>query len=274
MSSMSATQPDDWFEIRTFDDGVIGIGEPGHDEDVKSYLVIGRDQALLIDSGMGVGNIKRVVAVLTDKPVLLVNSHSHWDHIGDSWRFDRVWVHEAEAEDLRAGVENERMRRALAPERLTRPLPANIDPQTFAIPGVEPERTLRGGELIDLGDRTFVVVPTPGHSPGGITLVDEANGVALVADAVYAGALYAHIPGHSDPVVYRETLRRLAELAPSLKTIYPSHNDYPLPASFLKTVHDGYEAIWSGRAPDTVEDGVERFVFDGFSVLIPVGWRG
>lgn len=271
---MNATQPDDWFEIRTFDNGVIGIGEPGHDEDVKSYLVIGRDRAVLVDSGMGVGNIKRVVERLTDKPVLLVNSHSHWDHIGDSWRFDRVWVHEAEADDLRAGATNERMRRALAPERLTRPLPEGVSLETFSIPGVEPERTLRGGERIDLGNRSLVVMPTPGHSPGGITLVDEANGIALVADAVYAGALYAHIPRHSDPIVYRDTLRRLAELAPSLKTIYPSHNNYPLPASFLTEVHTGFESIWSGRVPDSIEDDVERFSFDGYSVLLPVGWRG
>lgn len=270
---MNATQPNDWFDIRRFDDGVIGIGEPGHDEDVKSYLVIGRDLALLFDSGMGVGNIKQVVEAMTDKPVLLVNSHSHWDHIGDSWRFDRVWVHEAEADDLRAGVGNERMRRALAPERLTRPLPEGIDLQTFVIPGVEPERTLHGGERIDLGDREFVVVNTPGHSPGGITLVDEANGIALVADAVYAGALYAHLD-HSDPVIYRATLRRLAEMAPSLKTLYPSHNDYPLPASFLIEVNDGNESVWSGRAPDSTENGIDRFQFDGFAILLPHGARG
>jgi glyoxylase-like metal-dependent hydrolase (beta-lactamase superfamily II) len=210
---------------------------------------------------------------LTDLPVLLVNSHSHWDHIGDSWRFDHVWVHESEADDLRAGMGNERMRRALAPERLNRPLPDGVDLQTFSTPGVEPERTLHGGERIDLGDRTFVVVNTPGHSPGGITLVDEANGVALVADAVYAGALYAHLD-HSDPVVYRETLRRLADLAPSLKKLYPSHNRYPLPASFLTQVNDANESFWSGRSPDSVENGLERFQFDGFAMLLPVGWRG
>ncbi|HEX7103389.1 MAG TPA: MBL fold metallo-hydrolase [Nitrolancea sp.] len=270
---MNTTQPNDWFEIRRFDDGVIGIGEPGHEEDVKSYLVIGRDLALLFDSGMGVGNIKQVVESMTDKPVLLVNSHSHWDHIGDSWRFDRVWVHEAEADDLRAGVGNERVRRALAPERLTQPLPDGVDFQTFSIPGVEPERTLHGGERIDLGDRTFEVVNTPGHSPGGITLVDEANGIALVADAVYAGALYAHLD-HSDPVVYRDTLRRLADLAPSLKTLYPSHNGYPLPGSFLTDVNEASESIWTGRSPDSVKNLVERYQFDGFAMLLPVGWRG
>jgi glyoxylase-like metal-dependent hydrolase (beta-lactamase superfamily II) len=262
----------DWFEVRKFADGVIGIGEPGHDEDVKSYLVIGSELALLFDTGMGIGNIKAVVEELTQTPVLLVNSHSHWDHVGDDWRFDRIWVHEAEADDLRAGVGNARIRRALAPERLNRPLPGGVDPETFVIPGVEPERTLSGGERIDLGDREFVVVNTPGHSPGGITLIDEQRGVALVGDAVYGGALYGHLGG-SDPLVYRETFRVLADLAPSLQSIYPCHNDYPLPASFLNDVFEANESIWDGRAPDRVDGGVERYQFDGFSMLLAEGWR-
>ncbi len=262
----------DWFEVREFDDGVVGIGEPAHEENVKSFLVRGDDVALLFDTGMGIGNIKQVVDELVRTPVLVVNSHAHWDHVGDDWRFERIWVHEAEADDLRAGASNRRTRRFLAPERFTVDPPAWIDTETFSIPGVEPERTLSGGERIDIGGRDFVVLPTPGHSPGGITLIDERNGVALVGDAVYAGALYAHLEG-SDPHIYRRTLKTLAELAPSLKTIYPCHNDYPLPASFLVDVHDGYESIWSGRKPDVVRDGVERYEFGRFSVLLREGWR-
>jgi glyoxylase-like metal-dependent hydrolase (beta-lactamase superfamily II) len=269
---VTAAHSSNWFEVRSFPDGVIGIGEPGHDEDVKSYLVIGSELALLFDTGMGVGNIKELVDGLTSKPVLLVNSHSHWDHIGDDWRFDRIWVHEAEADDLRAGVGNARIRRALAPERLKRPLPSWVDPETFMIPGVEPERRLSGGERIDLGDRAFVVVNTPGHSPGGITLVDERNGIALVGDAVYAGALYAHL-GSGDPSAYRETFRKFADLAPSLTSIYPCHNDYPLPASFLSEVYIANESIWDGRKPDEVDAGVERYQFGTFSMLLPEGWR-
>jgi glyoxylase-like metal-dependent hydrolase (beta-lactamase superfamily II) len=262
----------DWFEVREFPQGVIGIGEPKHDENVKSYLVLGDELSLLFDTGMGIGNIKQVVDRYAKTPVLVVNSHAHWDHVGDDWRFDRVWVHRTEANNLRAGVPNERTRRFLAAERFSGSSPDWIDVETFAIPGVEPERELSGGEKIDIGGREFRVVLTPGHSPGGITLVEERTGVALVGDAVYAGALYAHLDG-SDPFVYRDTLKRLADLAPSLSSIYPSHNDYPLEPSFLEEVHSGYEAIFAGRAPDSVEDGVERYRFTTFSVLLREGWR-
>lgn len=263
----------DWFEVRRFDHDVIGIGEPGHDENVKSFLVLGNDLALLFDTGTGVGDIKQVVDGLVSTPVLLVNSHGHWDHVGGDWRFDRIWIHEAEADDLRAGVSNQRMRRFIAPDRFTSGVPGWIDLDTITIPGVEPERTLSGGERIDIGGREFLVVNTPGHSPGGITLVEESTGVALVGDAVYAGALYAHLD-HSDPSVYRGTLKTLAEMVPNLTALFPCHDDYPLAPSFLVDVHEGFESIWNGRKPDAVENGVERYQFDQFSVLLREGWRG
>jgi glyoxylase-like metal-dependent hydrolase (beta-lactamase superfamily II) len=263
----------DWFEVREFEHGVFGIGEPGHDENVKSFLVIGNDQAMLVDTGTGVGNIKQVVDGLTNLPVLLVNSHGHWDHVGGDWRFDRIWIHEAEADDLRAGVSNQRMRRFVAPARFTSGVPDWIDIDTITIPGAEPERTLSGGERIDIGGREFLVVITPGHSPGGITLVEESTGIALVGDAVYAGALYGHLD-HSDPRVYRDTLKRLADLASSLTAIYPCHDNYPLEPSFLIEVHEGYELVWNGRKPDSIQDGVEHYEFDRFSVLLREGWRG
>ncbi|MGA7671803.1 MAG: MBL fold metallo-hydrolase [Nitrolancea sp.] len=261
-----------WFQVRECADGVIGIGEPRHDEDVKSYLVVGSELSLLFDTGMGIGDIKSVVDELVKTPVLVVNSHAHWDHVGDDWRFDRIWVHEAEADNLRQGVANSRTRRFLAPDRFIGDPPDWIDVETFAIPGVVPERTLSGGERIDLGGREFLVVCTLGHSPGGITLVEERTGVALVGDAVYAGALYAHLD-HSDPIAYRETLKTLADLAPSLSAVYPCHNDYPLDPGFLVEAHQGYESIFEGREPDEIIEGVERYVFKRFSVLLNQGWR-
>lgn len=262
-----------WFDVRELADGVVGIGEPGHSEDVKSYLVRGRDLALLVDTGMGLGDIRSVVEQLVETPVLVVNSHSHFDHIGDDWRFDRIWIHEAEADRLPLGVSSEGLRRWLTPEHLTRALPAGVDPHTFAIAPSAAERTLRGGEAIDLGDRAFTVIHAPGHSPGGITLFEERTGIAIVGDAVYAGPLYTHL-ADADPLAYRETCRRLAELASSVSVVYPSHNAYPLEAAFLVDVHRGMEIVWDGRAPSRVVDGVERHDFDRFAILLREGWRG
>lgn len=268
-----ADQPNyDWFEVRTFPDGVIGIGEPGHFEDVKSFLVPGDDLALLVDSGMGFANIRAVVEDCTDRPVLMVNSHGHLDHIGDNWRFERRWAHPADVARIRAGVPNERMQHFLAPDAFNRPVPPSLDPETFEIPGTDVERTVDEGDVIDLGGRQFTVLHTPGHSAGSISFVEESSGVLIAGDAVYEGPLFAHHEGGS-PSAYRTTLRRLRDLAPDLSVVYPSHNRYSLEPSFLVTVHVAIEEIWAGREPDVRQEGHQRFTFDGFSFTFRDGWE-
>lgn len=262
-----------WFEIREFPDGVIGIGEPGHSEDVKSYLVRGSELAMLVDTGMGIGDLRAAVEPLISTPILVVNSHSHWDHVGSNWQFDRIWIHEAEADRLPAGRTWESGRGPLGADNVSRPLPDGVDPEHFSIRPSTAERTLREGDVVDLGDRTFSVIHTPGHSPGGITLIEPATGIALVGDAVYAGALYAHMRGECDPVVYRATLAKLADLAQELRTLYPSHNAYPLDPGFLNETHQGMEEVWGGKQPDQVAGGVERYQFVRFSILLAEGWR-
>ena len=57
------------------------------------YLVEGRDYALLIDTILGIGNLKAFCETLTDKPIRLVNTHSHSDHVGGNFFFDHCYMH-------------------------------------------------------------------------------------------------------------------------------------------------------------------------------------
>lgn len=266
-------RPDyEWFEVRHFEHEVIGIGEPGHFEDVKSFLVIGEDLALLIDTGMGFASIRAVVEDQTDRPVLMVNSHGHLDHTGDNWRFERRWAHEGDLERIRAGVPNERMRHFLAPDAFNRSLPDRLDPDSFSIPGTEVERTISDGDEIHLGGRSLRVLHTPGHSAGSVSFWEEATGILIAGDAIYEGPMFAHHQGGS-PADYRTTLQRLRQLVPHLSVVYPSHNRYPLEPSFVVDSHGAMEEIWNGRKPDSVSDGLVRFDFPRFSFTFSEGWE-
>jgi glyoxylase-like metal-dependent hydrolase (beta-lactamase superfamily II) len=53
-----------------------------HFEEAISYLVLGAERAALIDTGMGIADIRAEVERLTDLPVTAVNTHSHYDHVG------------------------------------------------------------------------------------------------------------------------------------------------------------------------------------------------
>src|SRR5579884_169328 len=252
-----------WFEIEEPEPGVFTIVEPI----VMSYLVVGQDRALLLDTGMGVGDMRSVVADLTDRPLTVVNSHAHWDHIGGDRLFPEIAIHEAEAADLARGIPNAALRRYLAPERLPKPTPPTFDIATAEFPPVRATRLLQGGETYDLGGWSLEVIHAPGHSPGGIVLLDRARGVLFSTDVAYSGALYCQLD-HSDLNVYRQTMARLAALAPELRTVYPCHDGSPMSPALLPRMRDALDAVAAGRASDSIADGVAAHEFGVLGVLV------
>jgi len=91
---------DDWFTIERIDQDTYAISEYKHWEESHCYLLNGTSSSLLIDTGLGIGNIKKVVDSLTDLPVKVVTTHVHWDHIGGHKYFNNIGVFEAEKDWL------------------------------------------------------------------------------------------------------------------------------------------------------------------------------
>src|SRR5215208_3984455 len=104
------------------------IREPYHIEDVKSYLIEGSRDVAVLDTGTGAGDFAGLVASLSSRHPRVLQTHSDWDHIGASFRFDDVLVHPSEAEKLRAGY---------APDRSShrhRPIPADCPVISIPVP--------------------------------------------------------------------------------------------------------------------------------------------
>ena len=51
------------------------------------FLLEGEEKAMLIDTGMGIGDLRGAVEMITDKPLVVVHSHGHIDHTGNSRQF-------------------------------------------------------------------------------------------------------------------------------------------------------------------------------------------
>ena len=256
-----------WFDVGEPEPGIFIIEEPHHVERVKSALVIGDDAAILIDTGMGVANIRDVVAELTDKPVTVVNSHAHWDHVGGNHLFDTILIHPAEADDLPKGYPNARMRTWFGLSSLTGPLPNDVDLDTLAIQPSAATGLLHEGQTFDLGHRILEVLHCPGHSPGGVVLLDRVNGILFSTDVAYAGHLYAY--AGSWLATYHASLTRLSALAPDLRVLYPSHNESPISPALLPRMAQLLARVIDGAIPasilgdvavyDDVEVGVYLF---------------
>jgi glyoxylase-like metal-dependent hydrolase (beta-lactamase superfamily II) len=97
-----------WFEIYRLNDMTYAFLEPNHIEEVISYLIMGQRRAVLFDSGMGIADIRSELASITNLPVVVINSHSHYDHIGGNHQFKEIWSfqHEFENDRIERGYSN------------------------------------------------------------------------------------------------------------------------------------------------------------------------
>jgi len=97
-----------------------------------------------------------------------------------------------------------------------------FDPRDYALTPAGATRLVDEGDKIVLGSRVFEVMHTPGHSPGGICLVDRRAGVLFSGDTIYDSRLFDGLPG-SDISSYRKTIARLLSLA-GIRTVCPGHD--------------------------------------------------
>ncbi len=227
-----------WFETRTCADGVTLIWEPHVIPDIRCNIwhVRGRDRDLLLDSGMGLASLRAHVALVTEKPLLCVASHSHFDHVGGHHEFAERLIHPAEAAILaKPDRHNTVLEDYVSADILTAAPWSGFDPARYVIRPAPPTRLIEDGDVVDLGDRRFQVLHLPGHSPGGIALWEENTGLLFSGDVVYDGALYDHLY-HSvvdDYVVSMERLRRVP-----VRTVHGGHWDSFGRARYLELIDE------------------------------------
>lgn len=85
-----------WFTVDHIDPETHIFSEYKHWEETHAYLLNGTDYSLLIDTGLGIENIAEEVSNWTQKPVIAIATHIHWDHIGGHRYFPEFYVHEEE----------------------------------------------------------------------------------------------------------------------------------------------------------------------------------
>ena len=258
-----------WFEVYQVSVGTFALLEPNHCEEVISYLVLGSERAALIDTGMGIGNIQEEVERLTDLPVIVVNTHSHFDHVGDDHRFDDVWAFDDDDEVawIERGCTRAECAKYMGPDSYVN-LPAGFDPTAYAIQPSPVTRRLRHLEAIELGARTLTVHHTPGHSPGSICLLDSRDALLFTGDTFYPGTLYAHLEG-SNLDAYLRSMRYLRGLLDRVSHLCPAHNEAYAPKEMLARAQDAFERIASGQAAFELQDGTRLYRFEGFSARLP-----
>jgi glyoxylase-like metal-dependent hydrolase (beta-lactamase superfamily II) len=259
----------DWFDVYELAEGTYALYEPNQFEEAISYLALGSERGVLIDAGTGIGDIRQVVEQLTELPVSALLTHEHYDHIGGAYRFEEIIASSDPAglERLKAGRDNASLQQYLTEEYLWKELPDGFDAATWTIPSIEPARLLEEGDTIDLGGRVLEVIETPGHSPGSICFLDRTNRLLWTGDHFYPGPLYAY-PSDVNIPDYIESNRKLEGRLSEFDYILSGHNDPWIGSAVIPNVSEAFEAIAAGTADFSEDDGLRRYYFDGFDVLI------
>ncbi len=210
---MTPVEAHDWYETIRMADDVTLIHEPW----IKPFFrcnmwhVRGSDRDLLFDTGLGHFSLRRHVRLVSERSLICVASHTHFDHIGCHHEFPERCVHIAEASILADPRNDWTLSDRYATDDMFDRLPEGWNTSRYQVRPAPAQRMLAHGDVIDLGNRQFEVIHTPGHSPGGIGLFEKASGIFLSGDIVYDGPLIDDAY-HSNREDYVATMSQLRDL--------------------------------------------------------------
>lgn len=238
--------PDPWFRVYKVAPGVFAIYEPRQSEEAISYLIFGTNRALMFDTGLGIGNIRRVAESLTRLPITVVNSHTHNDHVGGDWQFDSIDGMDTAFTRANAKGSVADAQAELAPGNVCGALPAGFDAKTYSTRPWHISHWIHDGDKIDLGGRTLEIIATPGHTPDSICLLDRANGLLFTGDTFYPGTIWLYRP-ETDLDAYARSVERLAALAPHLHRLFCAHNEPVADPSVLPQLVAAFDQVRAGK---------------------------
>jgi len=151
---------DRWFEVYKVAPAVFAIYEPHQSEEVISYLIVGDKRAALFDTGMGISDLKKVTSELTRLPIVVLNSHTHNDHVGDNWQFDTIYAMDTDFTRENARGSREDAQAEVGPGQICGKLPKGFDPKTYSTRPWKITAYTHDGDRIDLGGRSLEVIAT------------------------------------------------------------------------------------------------------------------
>ena len=257
-----------WFEVYKVAPGVFAIYEPHQAEEVISYLIVGHKQALLFDTGMGIANIRNIVTRLTSRPVVVLNSHTHNDHVGGNWQFPYIYGMDTAFTRANAKGSREDAQAEITPDQICGELPKTFNRKTYATKPWHISLFVHDGFKFALGDRTLEIIATPGHTPDAISLIDRGNGLLFTGDTYYPAPIWLFRP-ETDLDAYVASVKKLAALAPQFTLVLGAHNVPVAKPSVLPELVTAIESVRAGKIkPESVSDGKAKYKVGDITFLL------
>jgi glyoxylase-like metal-dependent hydrolase (beta-lactamase superfamily II) len=224
-----------------------------------SYLVIGDEKAMMVDTGMSKASIREFAETITDLPIEVVNTHGHFDHTGGNGWFDKIYMTAFAATEAKNTFGDS-----------SYPLDYEID-------------IIFEGYVFDLGGRTLEVISIPAHNAGSIALLDKENKILFSGDELEAGQVLLMLSETSTVEKHQSNMKKLKDRIMEFDYIYPAHNGTPIHNSYIdayienaQRIMDGIEGmkdVFSPSFPESVfpkNENFRRSEYKGSSIVYDI----
>lgn len=227
--------------------------------EATGYVIAGTRYAAVIDTMIGLVDVRAITEELTDLPLTLINTHGHIDHIGGNWGFEKAFMNLADQAVAEKSLSHPQVEEAIELYNLVFPAFENIeDEQEF-----------------DLGEIILTAYHFPGHTPGEIVLFDKKDRILFSGDGVLE-QLWLQLPESMSVEVQIKSMERLLPLREDFDTILSGHSRQKENAELFDTLLDALKEIrdkpcicdtsyswWGGEAlAHQYGQGVRRVVYN------------
>lgn len=186
---------------------------------VRFFLLEGDDKAVLIDSGVNCPNAVEIAKTLTDKPIMLLNTHGDGDHTSGTAGFAEIHMHVMDY--------------------------INCDVHK-RYPGTSLVE-INDGDIINLGNRPLKIIHIPGHTQGSIAILDINSRILYAGDSVQKGHIYM-FGSKRCPDRYEESLDKLIAMKDEYDHIYASHDECVVAGDYAQKVKQAWKQVQNGEA--------------------------
>lgn len=218
---------------------------------INLYLILGTHSVLLIDTGCGLFPLKPVIQdLISNKKLIVINTHSDFDHIGGNSEFDTVYIHEEELNEISVPTDISFLKDS--PQEITK----RYEKINYTIQPCRNIQPLKRDSIIDLGEISVKIIHTPGHSSGSISLLTNKNEL-FTGDTAHYGTMYL---SKDEIPLLLSSISKLLEVSQVSDNIeiYPSHEIYGTSKKLLFDLAEGIQKIdrlWETKKWDSFLEG-------------------
>lgn len=247
------------------------------------YLINGAEKALLIDTGLGLTDLHQVIYDLCgEKPIDVINTHAHGDHNSGNYQFPCVYV--GRFDEVYSHCHMSKEDKELFQFLYFQEAAAQGYDMSHWTPGPAGEvRTVRDGDVFELGGYRLKVLEIPSHTLGSVALWEENMGWMFTGDVVLTWEVWGHLTRSTlapsaSLTNYYQSLLRLSQYQDQIKCIFPSHgaageqpagcSQYRLPVKILDIYREGIKSVLDGTAETEAYFGK---VENGRQAHFPIG---